>query len=791
MKHVLHHYTWLLHRFWPGLLFYSVLWIGVVVLVWTSRRWFNTDDLAYTVHLLLPLLGASFFARAVMEDRATGTTVFWRTRPPRWGAVWTSQFLFLLTVAAPPLCGWLVNGLLLNNTSAQWRGTLWETGLLLCPLLALAGVASVARGWYSFCIAVVAFAVCWLAGFFTVEGLHPVFFDARAAMERLLILMFILPALACAVLWMTGMKSGWSAWRAAILVVVLVTGPLLLSYAFAAPEGATVPERKLVLHRVPASGASTSGTQRMGDVELSGIPAGCVAVTMQTSVEVRPVESSPPAPVSTRSFTQRGRTFHTFTSLSSLFPGTTRWYHAPSPGVSPPSGSEGGLIRLPLTSERPLAVKGMSAGWIVRPEVEHDIPLAEGSSAGNGFRVRLRHFRAGEKSQVLSVVADIWRTNAVSHELRGDGTVSSRSQRDPLVPVLYFPALSLAIVPAVRDDRSFFRSWQTVAMSWELEAAVPIAEAIRGVRWDQDTLSGARLVFCRLRIEGSFTAVADEAPLQLPPPADRSAEIDELIALLQLPKQSDRRTAFEIALIAMGEPALRRLIAINWENIPFPQFAGRMFASAPPELLGEAARRDDRWVNAALQAGLTDQARTVALQLLRESPARLRVDTLSAAVALAGPADYPALQRQLAMHRPGDWRIDTGSILLNKFWAALRSLPGFDWETPALREWRKLVGTGRYLQTPRNGLRFSAALAGDVTALTGVPSSLSSTQGGAGLLDLPPLDNQIGANALTTPEWNQLAALMEGFPPDHASQGEWLKGKLVWDEPLGKYRMQN
>ena len=201
MKHLLHHYSWLVYRFWPFLLCYALLWAGVDLAVWLSSKWLNSDDVAYSVHLWLPLGGAMVLSRALMADPVPGTVAFWRTRPPRWRSLWGSQFLFLLTVSSPPVLCWLANGWMMDNTPDQWLASLADVTLILCPLLAVATVCSFARNWYFFSIGVVAFAVCWLGGFWSLSS----FGDRRwlvsntgyAVLPRIAGLLIIVPAAAC------------------------------------------------------------------------------------------------------------------------------------------------------------------------------------------------------------------------------------------------------------------------------------------------------------------------------------------------------------------------------------------------------------------------------------------------------------------------------------------------------------------------------------------------------------------------------------------------------------------
>lgn len=102
MNHTLHHLRWLLWRYRFSLAGSAVCWAALIVCVWRMPASEDAWKFILPATGGLLLFGAFVLLDAVWQDHAPGTDTFWRTRPPRWRALWASQLLFGLTVCAPP-----------------------------------------------------------------------------------------------------------------------------------------------------------------------------------------------------------------------------------------------------------------------------------------------------------------------------------------------------------------------------------------------------------------------------------------------------------------------------------------------------------------------------------------------------------------------------------------------------------------------------------------------------------------------------------------------------------------
>ncbi len=135
------------------LLIHAVLWSLLTWLAWTQpgAEWIeNLEGIQnFYFKLYAVLLGTTglLALESGCADSAEGTDTFWRTRPPRWLAVWMGQIVFVtVAVAGPALICWAVNGLMLHQTPAQWRaGSPWTRFSSPCADQGLA-IASPHRG---------------------------------------------------------------------------------------------------------------------------------------------------------------------------------------------------------------------------------------------------------------------------------------------------------------------------------------------------------------------------------------------------------------------------------------------------------------------------------------------------------------------------------------------------------------------------------------------------------------------------------------------------------------------
>ena len=155
MRHLLHQFLWQVRRQRSLLAVHAELWFILTWLVWALSGTAWTEDLylheqAVLLGLTALLLGltALLALESAGADPARGTDNFWRTLPPRLRTVCLAQVVFVVVaLAGPALVCWLINGLVLDQTPAQWRAGMAEPVGIVSALLVLTGLRSLARGW--------------------------------------------------------------------------------------------------------------------------------------------------------------------------------------------------------------------------------------------------------------------------------------------------------------------------------------------------------------------------------------------------------------------------------------------------------------------------------------------------------------------------------------------------------------------------------------------------------------------------------------------------------------------
>jgi hypothetical protein len=500
MKNALHHYLWLLRRFRWALLLYALLWVTVAFVHWNTGWGIQTDDYARMSHWMLLAAGGLLWLRALQQDPLPGTVAFWRTRPVRGPSLWASQAVFLFTgIAGPPLACWLLSGILLDNTAAQWRAGLWEATLIVCPLVAVAGVASFACRSLEVVVAAFAGIVAWLAGgwFKTIAGEK---FSAAVMpgfLENQVGSLFLYPAACCLAAWMWAFKPGHGPVRRVALVVALLLGPAALSHLL--PRSLPDPTVQLPLYS-PVSAAA--GAHDFGGAKVGSIPPGRWPLLQESSLR------SADGVLAGVFNGKQSLTSLPAAAFASLVPADTRFYH-----------------RLPEREPQRWEAEVVAHSWntwsghvrgvLVAPEVLLTMPLTAGAvHAENGTRVCLRGLHVS--GQDLIAAADVFLAAPLGQTVRSRLTSHGRYQgmESLLLPVLHFPnaGFAIALEPA---ERELFRTWQTDAVRVELRTAVPLAESLLGADWSPATLDGARFLLCHLRPAGEFIALP---PAESPAP---------------------------------------------------------------------------------------------------------------------------------------------------------------------------------------------------------------------------------------------------------------------------------
>lgn len=143
--HFIHEFLWLLRaRAW-SLIVYALAWVALSVTGWLlpGSPW----PMLLCWPLLLAALG--FAGDAGSRKSATDSHAAWRTRPPRWLAVWLALLAYCAALAMPPFACLTVTGFLLEHTAEHWLLLARDAGFFLAgtvAVCALAGISDSVRG---------------------------------------------------------------------------------------------------------------------------------------------------------------------------------------------------------------------------------------------------------------------------------------------------------------------------------------------------------------------------------------------------------------------------------------------------------------------------------------------------------------------------------------------------------------------------------------------------------------------------------------------------------------------
>ena len=788
MKYALHHFTWLLRRFRLALICYATAWVLLAAAAWLLPVYRYTEITHATLHIVWLAAGALLLLAVLWQDRAPGADTFWRTRPPRWRAVWASQFAFLvLCIAGPALGCWAVNGWMLRNTAHQWSAGASDALDVAGLFLVLAGIVSLARGWYSLLLTGAAALGCYLAGILIMWQRHrPLNFQVdhtSSYAANWIRVAGLLPAVLAVIVWLLGMWRGTVVMRAAIVVVALLAGPSLL---YRPPPPAVHP-LLLPLAVQPAGVPLAPGEQAVGEFTIQNVPPGCVAVITKEDISFVTGFTGPntkPEAVTAVQFhrfngADSGSEAYSVPGLQSLFPPQLPWYTdmAARPGSPrPPAGFS-------TQRNQPTALHGTATGYLASMILYAAVPLEENAAAAaNGMSITIRELSTA--ADRLFLRADVLSAASLARPVLPKGGNLPEYLRQRLVPVLHFPGVPMALMLQSGDYRENFHSLQTNAGTLIINTAVPGAEALRGVKFTPEVLRGAALAICAPRYEGNFIADSRGQTLPAPAAAAPAHDLESLLATLDRRRSHDSQDA-ALRFAALGPPAARAMLRRRWTPnscLRDPGDYGHEFwkklitADLIPELTA-AARQDSRWFMVAWITGCQEKLAAAALDVVRTSRSGIAEHILTLAAGPATPPDYAALAR----HLPG-----TASAYSSRatdkaepqLWQRVRALPGFPWRELAREQWQALHREARDHRAHQS-LHAAAVLAGEATALNT-------------LLESEPRDTPPDESSLTAAEWQELAAMIEGVPADPAARSAWLhehRGSFTWDAAASRYRL--
>ena len=296
MRHTLHHLCWLLHRFRVMLIIYGCAWASLFAAVWLVLGAPHANAVSLGLHAVLPIIALLLLKDVLWQDAAPGTHEFWRTRPARWRAVWSSQTIFLCVfLAGPPLLCWALNGLLLDSSAQQWRFGMVDALLFLCPFIALAGILSFSRGWYSLALSFVAAAGCFIGGILVIAqniGLTGFHFGTLDSDLRPRFAGYLgIGALVLALSWVAGMRRPGIRWRAIITGAALLVMPAVVQQIGMSPREAQPVALALVMNDTPRAELLRQGTNPEGLI-LQGVPDFAEAVIYDSDIRMSFIETT-------------------------------------------------------------------------------------------------------------------------------------------------------------------------------------------------------------------------------------------------------------------------------------------------------------------------------------------------------------------------------------------------------------------------------------------------------------------------------------------------------------------
>jgi hypothetical protein len=810
MTHFLHHFLWLLRRFRRVLFYYLLAWAVVITAVWTVPQYFYAANILFTLHGALAAVAVLLLLAVVWQDPAPGTDTFWRTRPPRWRAMWASQLLFtLLCVAGPFVVCWMVNGMMLDCTAQQWQRAAQDLAVVMAMLLACGGMLSFTRGWYSMLLAGISGYGIYILGLFLMvlywQPVNPQMDYAWSLLPRLVVSAGLLPGIAGLLVWGMGLRGHSRLLRGVMLGAILAGGPCALWPVLQSGPGE---DSTLELVRADLATVAERRAQPAGNMILRGLPPGTawlpaigLTVFRHTEMDRIRILNAPRAKsggyelAGVRYNPPGWENHHSVLSTLPAKPiqdylgaGIQLYSTRNAYGSSGRPPVPGWFVSWDKNVQVPITVTGTEQGLFYRLAPLASVPLEEGASAAErGTRLRVRGISPG--GQKLHVLADMhFASGFVSRFFPPEGEPMPASQ--PWIPLIHFPAGEFAIL--VNNEKySDPRSLGTSSLQLDLHTYIPAAEAIQGRTFTPELLRGAQLHLFALVSDGPAKVVCHDQTFAIPGAAAApDGDIPQLLDALTGPRDDASMQAAK-RLAALGPAAARALLAREWPPLrgllSEPAAYGNDFwknlitSEVLPDLAA-AMRHDARWIAVAWITGHEGLAAAPALEHLKNSRGTVAQYVLASAARVIQTVDYPALMRAL----PGNsaWSLEVGSNnAATILWPRLRALPGFDWKAAAHTHWRNAWINDETTYAINQPLRAAAALAGEASAFNAL---LEDEQA---LRDRP---GGLYNYHLTAAEWDALYAMIENLPPDPGVRNEWLRerrGRFVWAEAADKYQV--
>ena len=520
MRHALHEFLWLLRRRRTLLTLHALAWFALTWISWAYSEETGSRQGFLALHLFLLTMTGLLALDAGEAAPAAGTRTFWRTRPPRWRMVWLAQLLYvLLALMGPALLCWMVNGLLLDQTAAQWRAGLMAPAVMLAALLVLTVLRSLADGWEGGLV------VLFVAGGLIAAGASlqwmleehieelrrsPMViagkYHSTTDLAWFFVIAFLVPAAGMTAVWRAGMRRQLAKWSLVAGGVWLVCAPPLIWLALRDARTA-----KLTLVANGPGETARAGERILGLLKVQGLPEDREMIDIVDYPDVDFADPPDPAwpeilhvyPIGWTHAPVPWLTPRAGERVRAHFPAPTRWY-ADAAGEA----RLGDFALYECEWHQPLRAKlsGALIGRLAAPARGFSLPLTAGASAArDGTHLHITAVQPG--------LANLRLRLEVRHAFSEFYQMHDRAR---LVLVLHLPALPAALL--ISDNNAGdFHSLQCSGDHLRLDVTMPDAEYAVSARWTPEVLRGAELWHFAPAEETPFVAVPEEGIVRLYP----------------------------------------------------------------------------------------------------------------------------------------------------------------------------------------------------------------------------------------------------------------------------------